>query len=220
MRIGVPRETASGERRVALVPETVARLIKMKFEIVVSRDAGRAAGFTDAAYEKAGAQVSADPKDAFSADIVLKVQRPSEAEAAELKAGAVLLSLLPLTTSGDVIRKLAEGKVTAFGMELVPRISRAQSMDVLSSQATVAGYKAVLIGASAMARFMPMLTTAAGTIAPGKVLVLGAGVAGLQAIATARRLGAVVSGFRRSGRGEGAGEQPRGEVHRDPRRVR
>jgi NAD(P) transhydrogenase subunit alpha len=184
-----------GEHRVALAPETVPRLTKMKFEVVVQRGAGRAAGFADAAYEKAGAQLSDGVLEAFAADIVLKVQRPSEAEAAQLKAGAVLLCLLPLSTSADAITRLAEGKVTAFGMELVPRITRAQSMDVLSSQATVAGYKAVLVGASAMARFMPMLTTAAGSIAPAKVLILGAGVAGLQAIATARRLGAVVSAF-------------------------
>jgi NAD(P) transhydrogenase subunit alpha len=195
MQIGVPRETAAGERRVALVPETVGRLLKLKHEVVIGRDAGRAAGFSDADYEKAGAKVSGDPKDAFGADIVLKVQRPSDAEASELKSGAILISLLPLTSSGEVIRRLADGRITSFGMELVPRITRAQSMDVLSSQATVAGYKAVLLGASSMTRFLPMLTTAAGTVAPAKAFVIGAGVAGLQAIATARRLGAVVSAF-------------------------
>ncbi len=195
MRIGVPRETAPQERRVALVPESVTRLVKAKQEVVVQRGAGLAAGFSDAAYEAAGALLVPEPTAALSSDIVLKVQRPTVAEAGELKPGAILLTMLPVTTSGEVIARLAERKVTVFGMELVPRITRAQSMDVLSSQATVSGYKAVLLGASTLPRFLPMLTTAAGTIAPAKVFVMGAGVAGLQAIATAKRLGAIVSAF-------------------------
>jgi NAD(P) transhydrogenase subunit alpha len=194
MRIGVPRETAPNERRVAAAPDTVQRLTKLKFEVVVETGAGKSAGFSDAAYEKAGAKF-VDAAEALGCEVVLKVQRPSATEVEALKSGAILISLMPLTTSGDLIAALAAKKITVFGMELVPRTTLAQSMDVLSSQATVAGYKAVLLGASALSRFLPMLTTAAGSIAPGKAFILGAGVAGLQAIATARRLGAVVSAF-------------------------
>ena len=156
--------------------------------------AGEAAGFPDAAYSAAGAEVSADGAAAFGADVVVKVQAPSEQEVALLREGAVLVALLQAAPP-PVVAALAARGVTALAMELVPRTTRAQAMDVLSSQATVAGYKAVLIGAAALPRFLPMLTTAAGTVPPARVFVIGAGVAGLQAIATARRLGAIVSAF-------------------------
>jgi len=192
--VGIPRERALGERRVALIPESVGRLIRAGLEVRVERDAGHAAGFPDAAYAAAGAAVT-DAAAVWSADLVCKVQKPTAAEVGRMAKGAHLISLLAPSTSAEAIAALDAHGVNAFALELVPRITRAQSMDVLSSQATVAGYKAVLIGASASPKFLPMLTTAAGTIAPSKVCVLGAGVAGLQAIATARRLGAVVSGF-------------------------
>ncbi len=194
MIVGIPRERALGERRVALIPESVGRLIRAGLEVRVERDAGHAAGFPDAAYAAAGAAVT-DAAAVWSADLVCKVQKPTAAEVGRMAKGAHLISLLAPSTSAEAIAALDAHGVNAFALELVPRITRAQSMDVLSSQATVAGYKAVLIGASASPKFLPMLTTAAGTIAPSKVCVLGAGVAGLQAIATARRLGAVVSGF-------------------------
>ena len=195
MRIGVPRERAPGERRVALVPESVAKLVKAGFSVAIGQGAGAAATLPDDVYEKAGAQVVPDASAAFAGDIVLKVQRPSQSEAALLPEGSVLISHMQPASSGPLVEQLTGRRVTALAMELVPRISRAQSMDALSSQATIAGYKAVLIGSSAMTRLLPMLTTAAGTLAPAKAFVLGAGVAGLQAIATARRLGAVVSAF-------------------------
>ena len=192
MKIGVPRETMPGERRVALVPETVARLAKLGNAVVVERGAGEGASFTDRAYEDAGAKLV---DDAFDAELVAKVQKPSGDEVARLRAGAVLVAFLQPLANLHLARALAERGVTAFSMDAIPRISRAQSMDALSSQATVAGYKAVLMAASSLPRFLPMLTTAAGTIAPAKAFVIGAGVAGLQAIATARRLGAVVEAF-------------------------
>lgn len=195
MHIGIPLEVTAGEARVALVPDSVGRLVKSGVTITVERGAGRLAGFPDDAYEKAGATL-ADAETVFGqADLLCKVQKPSAAEVSRMKAGSHLVSLLQPATSAEAIASLEAQGVTAFALELVPRITRAQSMDVLSSQATVAGYKAVLVGAAAMLKFMPMLTTAAGTIVPSKCCVLGAGVAGLQAIATARRLGAVVSGF-------------------------
>jgi NAD(P) transhydrogenase subunit alpha len=194
MRIGVPRETARHERRVALVPETVKRLAKSGHVVVVERGAGRAAGFPDAEYEAAGARLG-DAAEALGAELVLKVQRPSPEEAPRLAEGGILVALLAPATLGEALPALLARKVTALAMELVPRITRAQAMDALSSQANLAGYKAVIIGAEAMHRILPMMTTAAGTLAPAKVFVLGAGVAGLQAIATARRLGAVVSAF-------------------------
>lgn len=195
MNIGVPFEHAPRETRVALVPESVARLIKAGATVTIERGAGSRAGFPDASYEAAGATL-ADAATVFSgADLVCKVQKPTGEEVAHMRSGSHLLSLLQPSTSADAIAALDARGVTAFALELVPRITRAQSMDVLSSQATVSGYKAVLLGASVMVKFMPMLTTAAGTMAPSKCCVLGAGVAGLQAIATARRLGAVVSGF-------------------------
>lgn len=194
MRIGVPRESVAGERRVALAPESVTRLAKAGVEVAVERGAGVPANFPDEAYTKAGATVG-DAASAWGADVVVKVQKPSASEAQRLAKGAILISLLPVATSADLLEQLGSRGVSALGLEKVPRITRAQSMDILSSQATIAGYKAVLIGAAEMGKILPMLTTAAGNIPPAKAFVLGAGVAGLMAIATARRLGAVVSGF-------------------------
>ena len=194
MNIGVPTERTPGESRVALIPDSVGRLTKAGVTVLIERGAGLRAGFPDAAYEKAGGTL-ATQAEALSADLVAKVQKPTAAEVAQMAAGSHLISLLQPSSSAEAIQALDARGVTAFALELVPRITRAQSMDVLSSQATVAGYKAVLIGSAELVKFLPMLTTAAGTIAPSKVCVLGAGVAGLMAIATARRLGAVVSGF-------------------------
>src|SRR5688572_33213046 len=191
MKIGVPREVTSGERRVALVPESVARLVKSGVEVTVERGAGVQANFPDDLFEKAGATFG----DAWNANVVVKVQKPSAEETRKLSNGAVLISLLPTATSADLLSQLAASGVSALALERVPRITRAQSMDILSSQATIAGYKAVLMGAAEMGKILPMLTTAAGNIPPAKAFVLGAGVAGLMAISTARRLGAVVSGF-------------------------
>ncbi len=192
MRVGVPKETAPGERRVALVPEVVARLVEAGHSIVIERGAGSAASFVDGAYEEAGAEVA---DGAWDADAVVKVQKPSAEEIGRLASGTVLIGFLQPLTDQEGIDRLAAQGVVGFAMESIPRITRAQSMDALSSQATVGGYKAALLAADRLPRFLPMLTTAAGTVQPAKVLVLGAGVAGLQAIATARRLGGVVSGF-------------------------
>jgi H+-translocating NAD(P) transhydrogenase subunit alpha len=189
----VPRERAAGERRVALVPELAGRLVASGFEVLIERGAGEAASFPDAAYEEAGARVLDDVYG--EAEAVAKVQSPSEEEVARLRGGQVLVGFLQPLTDPDGIERLAARGVTAFAMESIPRITRAQPMDALSSQATVSGYKAALIAADRLPKFFPMLMTAAGTVAPAKVLVLGAGVAGLQAVATARRLGAVVTGF-------------------------
>ena len=194
MQIGIPCERTPGETRVALVPESVARLVKAGVSVTVERGAGGRAGFSDVSYEKAGATLT-DTAGAFSADLVTKVQKPTPEESGRMRQGSHLISLLQPASSAAEIAALDARGVTAFALELIPRITRAQSMDVLSSQATVSGYKAVLLGAAAMPKFLPMLSTAAGTIPPSKVCVLGAGVAGLQAIATARRLGAIVSGF-------------------------
>jgi H+-translocating NAD(P) transhydrogenase subunit alpha len=191
MKVGVPRETAPGERRVALVPEIVSRLASGGFDVVVEQGAGEAASFPDAAFTEAGATIG----DPWDTDLVAKVRKPSEEEVGRLHDGQLLVGFLqPLTDEAGIERLAARG-VTAFAMESIPRITRAQPMDALSSQATVSGYKAVVLAADRLPRFLPMLMTAAGTVAPAKVLVIGAGVAGLQAIATARRLGAVVSGF-------------------------
>jgi NAD(P) transhydrogenase subunit alpha len=192
MRIGVPRETAAGERRVALAPETVGRLVKGGFEVTVERGAGAAAGFADPQYEAAGARL-VDAAAALGAELVLKVRRPSLDEAERLAEGAALVAHLAPHASEDLLAVLARRRITAYAMELVPRITRAQPMDALSSQATLAGFKAVIVGVEAMNRITPMLTTAAGTLTPARAFVIGAGVAGLQAIATARRLGCVVS---------------------------
>jgi len=189
----VPKERAAGERRVALVPELAGRLVASGFEVLVERGAGEAASFPDAAYEEAGARIVDDVYG--EADAVAKVQSPSEDEVVRLREGQVLIGFLQPLTDPEGIARLAARGVTAFAMESIPRITRAQPMDALSSQATVSGYKATLIAADRLPKFFPMLMTAAGTVAPAKVLVLGAGVAGLQAVATARRLGAVVTGF-------------------------
>jgi len=196
MRIAVLVERAPGERRVALVPESAQKLTKSGATVAVETGAGRAAGFTDAAYTAAGATVVGSAAEALAgAQIALGVQKPSVTDVGALHSGQVLVCMVQAATSGDVLAALAQRGVTTLALERVPRITRAQSMDVLSSQATVAGYKAVLMGASALPRLLPMMTTAAGSLTPGKAFVIGAGVAGLQAIATARRLGAVVSAF-------------------------
>ena len=196
MKLGVPKETAAGERRVSLTPEVAGRLVNSGLVVVVERGAGEAASFGDDAFRAAGATASASVGDVFEqSDVVLKVQPPSVEEARRLREGSALVAVFQPAAEKESISQLAARKVTAFSLALLPRITRAQAMDVLSSQATVAGYKAVLLAAAATGRFFPMLVTAAGTVAPARVVVLGAGVAGLQAIATARRLGAVVSAF-------------------------
>ncbi len=201
MKIGVPKETVKGERRVALVPEVVRKLsggaaggAGPHHEVIVEREAGAAALIPDAQYEEAGAKLS-DSAAVYEADVIVKVAPPTSEEIGRLRSETVLIGFLQPLTNGDGIRGIAETGATSFALEAVPRISRAQSMDALSSQANIGGYKAVLIAATEIGRFFPMLMTAAGTIRPATVLVLGAGVAGLQAIATARRLGAVVQGF-------------------------
>jgi len=195
VKIGVPREVTEGERRVALVPESVGRLAQVELEVLVERGAGEAAAFRDEAYAEAGAELSDRDRIFAEADVVAKVRKPSDDEVGRLRDGVVLIGLLEPLTDKERLDRLAERGVVGFAMESIPRITRAQPMDALSSQATVSGYKAVLLAADRLPRFFPMLMTAAGTVAPAKVLVLGAGVAGLQAIATARRLGAVVSAF-------------------------
>jgi NAD(P) transhydrogenase subunit alpha len=196
MRIGLPRETADHERRVALVPDSITKLVKAGHEVRVERGAGVSAGFPDAQYEAAGATLVADFAAAVDgAHVVAKVQRPDSGEIAQLPTGSALVCQLAVSTAKPTVEALNARQVSVLALELVPRITRAQSMDVLSSQATVAGYKAVLLAASALPKFLPSLTTAAGSIQPAKAFVIGAGVAGLQAIATARRLGAVVSAF-------------------------
>jgi NAD(P) transhydrogenase subunit alpha len=196
MNVAVPREGASDERRVALVPETVAKLVKAGVAIRVQRGAGERAAFPDALYAQAGASIVDEPAALLSdADVIVGVGRPSDAVLGAMRAGAAVVGFLAPLGDPDYVQRLAARGATAFAMETIPRISRAQSMDALSSQNNIAGYKAVLIAASLLPKFFPMLTTAAGTIPPAKVLVIGAGVAGLQAIATARRLGAVVSGY-------------------------
>src|SRR3954463_5902770 len=201
MLIGVPREIAGGERRVALVPEVVAQLTRAGHRVMIERDAGLRAGFTDDAYRTAGCDLADRPADIYSAgQMILKVQRPTsepagDSELGMLKPGTVLIGLLQPSGDPALFRQLAEREIVACSMELVPRTTRAQMMDALSSQSTVAGYKAVLLAANALQKFFPMLMTAAGTVRPARVLVIGAGVAGLQAIATARRIGAVVEAF-------------------------
>jgi H+-translocating NAD(P) transhydrogenase subunit alpha len=194
VKIGVLSETVPGERRVALVPDVAAKLTG--FEVTVQAGAGEAAGFTDDAYREAGAAVESDRAAmASGSDMVLSVQAPPIADVAHLRQGAATIGFLQPATQAAVVEALAARGVTAFSLELLPRISRAQSMDALSSQASLAGYKGVLMAANRLGKFFPMLMTAAGTIPPARVLVLGAGVAGLQAIATARRLGAVVEAY-------------------------
>ncbi len=197
MQIGVPKETAEGEHRVALVPEVVGKLSSGEngAEVVVERGAGAGALIPDGQYEEAGARMVEDPAGVYEAEVVVKVAPPTADEIGRLRSDSVLIGFLQPLTAGETIRAIAQTGATSFAMEAIPRISRAQSMDALSSQANIAGYRAALMGAMELGRYYPMLMTAAGTIRPATVLVLGAGVAGLQAIATARRLGAVVQGF-------------------------
>jgi NAD(P) transhydrogenase subunit alpha len=193
MRIGVPKEIAPNERRVALTPDAAGRLTKGGFEVFIERGAGSAAFFPDDAYTKAGARVGDRGSVLGHSDIILQVQAPDPESLTQIPEGNALVAFFQ--PASDLLRQLAQRKLTAFSLVLLPRITRAQPMDVLSSQATVAGYKAVLLAASTAGRVFPMLVTAAGTLPAARVLVLGAGVAGLQAIATARRLGAIVSAF-------------------------
>jgi proton-translocating NAD(P)+ transhydrogenase subunit alpha len=202
MKIGIPREIVPNENRVGLVPESVQRLVKSGLEVLVETGAGTNAGFLDEAYTSVGAQIVPDATTLYGqSDLVAKVQKPvanpdlGKHEIELMRAGTVLIALLQYLTNPELIKQLADARITAFSMDAIPRITRAQSMDALSSMSTVAGYKAVLLAAAASPKFFPMLTTAAGTIRPSKVFVLGAGVAGLMAIATARRLGAVVEAF-------------------------
>lgn len=193
MIVTVPKETAPGERRVALVPDLIPKLLKTGLEVVVQSGAGTAAGFPDSAYREQGARL--EPELPAGADIVLKVQPPTPDEVGALREGSTLIGFLQPYTNAAGIRALAARQVTAFGMELMPRISRAQAMDALSAMSTVAGYKAVLMAAGHLPKFFPLLMTAAGTITPARVFIIGAGVAGLQAIGTAKRLGAVVEAY-------------------------
>ncbi len=195
MRIGVPKETAEGERRVALVPEVARKLTSAGHEVLVQVGAGAEAMIPDGHFADAGATVTDDLAAIWGSEVVVKVAPPSAEELVRLGRDSVLIGFLQPLTNVEGVRALAVAGVTAFALEAVPRISRAQSMDALSSQSNIAGYRAALLGAQEMGRFYPMLMTAAGTIRPATVLVLGAGVAGLQAIATARRFGAVVQGF-------------------------
>jgi len=201
MRIAVPRETAPGENRVALVPDTVARLAKSGLEVQVETGAGLSGGFTDDAYREAGGTIAPGAAPLLgAADVTLKVREPMPLpggghEVDLMREGSVLLAFLGRDRESDVARRLGARGIRSFSMDMIPRISRAQKMDALSSMSTAAGYKAVLLAAGALGKFFPLLMTAAGTIAPARVFVIGAGVAGLQAIATARRLGAVVEAF-------------------------
>ena len=194
--VAVPKETAENEKRVSLTPETVSKLIEKGLKVSVEKDAGLASNYLDHSYEEAGATIVDKRADLFSeADILLSIQTPPKDDLDRLKEGAVLVCFLWALQNRDTVGFLKEKGITALGMDAIPRISRAQNMDALSSMSSIAGYKAALIGANELDRYLPMMMTAAGTIAPAKVLVLGAGVAGLQAIATAKRLGAVVEAF-------------------------
>ncbi len=196
MIIAVPKETAEHEKRVALVPETVAKLVEKGLEVQVETDAGRASNYLDDAYREAGASIIENRDDLFSgADMLISIQTPPEDGLKKLDEGVILICFLWALQNENTVELLKSRNVTALGLDAVPRISRAQNMDALSSMSSIAGYKAALIGANELDRYLPMMMTAAGTIAPAKVLVLGAGVAGLQAIATAKRLGAVVEAF-------------------------
>jgi NAD(P) transhydrogenase subunit alpha len=192
MQIGVPAERFPGERRVALVPASIAALKKAGFEVVIESGAGAEAGFPDSAYQDKGARVAADRADVFAAEVVLQVRA---GDFSSMRAGQVIVGMADPLGSPDTVRAIAASGVTAFALELIPRITRAQSMDVLSSMATIGGYKAVLLAAGTLPRMFPLLTTAAGTITPAHVFIVGVGVAGLQAIATARKLGAVVEAY-------------------------
>jgi NAD(P) transhydrogenase subunit alpha len=193
MILGVPKERAEGERRVALVPDDIHRLSGI--DIVIESGAGGEAGFSDSDYLEKGARLTSEMASLYQSDIIIKVQTPSEEEVEAMKEGSLLISFLYPLMNLKVVKKLSQRRVTAFAMDLIPRISRAQSMDALSSQSTVYGYRAVVLAAENLPRFFPLLMTAAGTVPPARVLVIGAGVAGLQAIATARRLGAIVEAY-------------------------
>jgi proton-translocating NAD(P)+ transhydrogenase subunit alpha len=196
MRISVPTEIAPREHRVALPPDSAGRLVKSGLEVAVQRGAGLNAGFRDDAYTAVGAAIVTDARELFAmGQVIAKVQPPTTEEVTAMSNGASLISLMRPGQHQEIASVLARQNISALALELVPRITRAQSMDVLSSQSTVAGYKAVLLGAAELGKFLPMLTTAAGNISPARVFVIGAGVSGLQAIATARRLGGVVSAF-------------------------
>lgn len=194
LTLGVPKETAQNERRVALTPDGVKKYVAAGHKVLIESGAGEGAFITDKAYEEAGGTI-VPTKDAFGADLVLKVQRPSSDEVKMLRPGAALLAFLSPMVNTDLVRELQDQKTVAFSMDAIPRTTRAQYMDALSSQATVAGYKSVLLAADHLPKFFPLLQTAAGSIPPAKVLVIGAGVAGLMAIGTARRLGAVVEAY-------------------------
>jgi NAD(P) transhydrogenase subunit alpha len=196
MRIAVPRERAAGEKRVAIVPESIKRLVAKKIDVSVEAGAGAASYASDGEYKSLGARIDASLEAALAdADAVVQIRPPTLEDVRKLKEGSTLVSLLFPLVSPELVRALAARKITSIATDMIPRTTLAQMMDVLSSQATAAGYEAVLMAATALPRFFPMLMTAAGTIAPAKVLILGAGVAGLQAIGTARRLGAVVEAF-------------------------
>lgn len=196
MIVGVPKETAENERRVALVPETISKLIDRELEVWIESDAGHASNYLDHAYQEAGATICSDRDRLFSeSDILISIQTPPEADLKSMKSGSVLICFLWALQSEDTVGLLKSQNITSLGMDAIPRISRAQSMDALSSMSSISGYKAALMGANELDRYLPMMMTAAGTVAPAKVLVLGAGVAGLQSIATAKRLGARVEAF-------------------------
>jgi len=196
MKIAVPKERSPGENRVALIPETIAKFVKAGIGVSVEHGAGDAAYYPDAEYAAAGAAIAATPSDLYAdADVVARVARPTDAELDALRPGTILIGVLAPLGDAPSVERYAQRKLTALSMDTIPRTTKAQAMDVLSSQANIAGYKAVLIAAEHLPKYFPMLTTAAGTVKPANVLVLGAGVAGLQAIATARRLGAVVVGY-------------------------
>ncbi len=192
VKVFVPKETRAGETRVAATPETVKRMVAAGLEVEIEAGAGAGAHIADEQFEEVGARISEGPGGLASADLVLRVTAPEGAEIGQLKEGAILIALLNPAANLDLVSGLAQHKISAVAMELVPRISRAQDMDALSSQASIAGYKAVLLAAHRLGKYFPLLMTAAGTIPPAKVVVMGAGVAGLQAVATAKRLGAVV----------------------------
>ncbi len=196
LAVGVPRETMPGEHRVALTPDVVRRISRSGYRILVEAEAGENSWFLDSMYQEAGAEIVPNAGTLYgAAKVVLKVQRPTDQEIRAMHPGTVLIAFLQPLFSPELVLKLAEQRITAVSLEAIPRITRAQPMDALSSMSTVAGYKAVLLAANTLQKFFPLLMTAAGTIPPAKVLVLGAGVAGLQALATARRLGAVVEAF-------------------------
>ena len=193
MIVAVPKENNAFEKRVALSPDVVQSLIKSGFELIVEKDAGKNSFFDNAAYEKAGAKIIENKDDLYrTADLILKINAPTTSEISLMKKEAAFISLLYAATNGELIEAASRQGITVFSMDAIPRISRAQKMDVLSSQANLAGYKAVIIGAAALGKIFPLLMTAAGTIKPSRVVIMGAGVAGLQAIATAKRLGAIV----------------------------